>query len=91
MSETVFIKGETGSVFEMSIPLHEAIEDRLTKGYLTRVNEDGTPWVPKLERRKPYANESKAEWVGWAVSKGLDPEDAEALTKTDLIERYGVN
>lgn len=90
MSETVFIRGEAGSIFEMSLPLSPPIEERLLKGYLTRVkNADGAPWVDKAERRKPYANESKNDWVSWAVFKGMDPDDAEALTKNDLIEKFG--
>lgn len=90
MTETVHILGEGGGIFTLSLPLSEPIADRLFKGYLKRVNADGTPWVEKTERRKPYANESKANWVSWAVHNGMKPDDADALTKTDLIERFGV-
>lgn len=96
MPKTVHILGEGGVVFEMTLPLSEPIQDRLTKGYLKRVNADGTPYREKTERAMPAPYASKAEWVGWAVhvSKDTDtplsPDDAEALTKTDLIEQYGV-
>lgn len=95
MPETVHILGEGGGIFELSLPLSEPIQDRLTKGYLTRVNADGTPFVEKVTRTAPPPYASKAEWVGWAVhaSQGtadpLTPDDAEAFTKTDLIELYG--
>lgn len=36
---------------------------------------------------KPY--DSKAEWVDYAVSKGAQRDEAEELTKADLIEMYG--
>jgi hypothetical protein len=97
MGDTVFILGEGGGVFEMSLPLHEAIADRLAKGYLRRVQPDGSPYVeddrpegvPTLPESRPGVNAVKAEWVGWAVVQGLTPDDAEALTKQDLIERFG--
>lgn len=96
MTDTVHILGEGGGIFELSLPLSEPIQDRLTKGYLTRVNADGSPFVEKSARVAPVPYASKAEWVGWAVhasretSTPLSPDDAEAFTKQDLIELYGV-
>jgi hypothetical protein len=96
MSKTVHILGEGGTVFELALPLSEPIEDRLLKGYLKRVNADGTPYREKSERVQPAPYASKGEWVGWAVhvsahtDSPLTPDDAEALTKQDLIEQYGV-
>jgi len=94
---TVFILGEGGGVFELSLPLHETIADKLAKGHVRRVQPDGTPYVegdrpdgmPGLPESRPAINAVKAEWVGWAVVQGLTPDEAEALTKTDLIERFG--
>lgn len=96
MPETVHILGEGGTIIAMDLPLHEAIADRLAKGYLKRVNADGTPLREKVERTQPAPYASKAEWVGWAVhvsesaGKPISADDAEALTKHDLIEQYGV-
>jgi len=96
MSDTVHILGEGGGIFQMDLPLHEAIEDRLARGYLKRVNADGSPYREKSERVQPAPYASKGEWVGWAVhvsahtDSPLTPDDAEALTKQDLIEQYGV-
>ena len=95
----VFIRGEGGGVYKLDLPLSEPIEDRLAKGYLTRVaNEEGDPYVegstsdkvPSLPTERPAINASKAEWVGWAVAQGMTPDDADAATKTDLIEKFGV-
>lgn len=91
IQKTVHILGEGGSIFEMLLPLSEPIADRLLKGYLKRVNADGTPWVEASPRVKPKVPDPKAVWVGWAVHHGMVPDDAEALTKQDLIERYGAN
>lgn len=94
----VFIRGEGGSVFKLDLPLHEDIETRLIKGYLTRVaNAEGDPYVEgetdpnivTLPTERPALNAKKLEWVGWAVAQGMDADDAEALTKDDLIERFG--
>jgi hypothetical protein len=88
--ETWFIRGEGGGIYEMSLPLHEVIAHQLLKGYSKRVNADGTDYVETTERTRPAINAAKAEWVSWAVHRGERPDDAEAATKTDLIEKYGL-
>lgn len=96
---TIHILGEGGTVFELSLPLHETIEERLAKGHIRRVQADGSPYVegdrpegvPSLPESRPNINAVKAEWVGWAVVQGLTPDEAEALTKNDLIERFGTD
>lgn len=96
MPKTVHILGEGGTVFELALPLSEPIEDRLLKGYLKRVNADGTPFREKSERVRPKTTDPKAAWVGWAVhisqstESPISPDDAEALTKQDLIEMFAV-
>lgn len=99
--ETGHFLGEGGVIWEMALPLPEVMQDKVTKGYLRRVNPDGSPYVepvegdePPPEPKPPAQSASKAEWVGWAVdhpdeSRRLSPDDAEALTKADLIEKFG--
>lgn len=92
MSDTIHILGEGGVVFEMALPLHEAIQDRLTQGFLKRANPDGSLYVGDADDEgasRPAVNASKSEWVGWAVAQGSDPDDAAAMTKADLIEKFG--
>ncbi|MFF9844618.1 hypothetical protein [Streptomyces sp. NPDC013740] len=96
MTETIYVLGEGGGIHAMDLPLPEPIADRLTKGLLRRVNEDGTPYVeqaddgvPSLPTEAPAKAAPKAEWVGWAVAQGATAEDAEGMTKADLIELYG--
>jgi hypothetical protein len=98
MSDTIHIMGEEGVIFKMTPEmLTEPIADRLARGYLKRVNADGSPYVEKVERTQPAPYAPKAEWVGWAVhvsqatDSPISPDDADALTKQDLIEMYGVN
>jgi hypothetical protein len=84
----------------MDLPLPEAIADRLEKGLLRRVNSDGSPYtglepapavgpVPAPPLTQPAKNAAKDQWVGWAVICGADPDEAEGLTKNDLIEKFG--
>ena len=96
MAETIHILGEGGGIHAMDLPLPEPIADRLTKGLLRRVNEDGTPYVEEaddgvatLPTEQPAKTAQKASWVGWAVAQGADAEEAEGMTKADLIELYG--
>lgn len=95
MPETVHILGEGGTVFELALPLHETIAERLERGHIRRCNPDGTPYtgerdpdVPAPPTSAPAASAAKPFWVGWAVACGAGPEDAEAMTKADLVERY---
>jgi hypothetical protein len=93
--ETAHFRGEAGLVIAMDLPLPEVMAEKVVKGYLTRVNADGSPYVeatgakPEAEQ-PPAANASKAYWVGYAHRvHGVPIDDAEALTKHDLMELYG--
>jgi hypothetical protein len=108
MAETIYLRGEGGGIHPMDLPLPEPIEERVRKGMLTRVNEDGSPYtepageeptdagkapapgtqVPGLPLTEPAKTANKADWVGWAVVKGATPEEADGMTKADLIEKY---
>ncbi|MEV8623405.1 hypothetical protein [Streptomyces sp. NPDC051079] len=37
----------------------------------------------------PAKSAAKGDWVTWAVAQGADETEAEASTKTDLIDAYG--
>lgn len=60
------------------------------------VDERGRPLMPAPGQQvpappltQPAKNAAKAEWVGWAVVCGADPEEADGMTKADLIETFG--
>jgi hypothetical protein len=101
--DTIHVLGEGGGIFELSTPLHETIADKLTKGLIRRVNSDGTPYDEHVRPAGTEATDSrpgvragKEDWVVWAVAESerrgepITVDDAQALTKDVLIERYGV-
>lgn len=44
---------------------------------------------PSATSDRPAARASKADWVEYAVSVGLEREEADALTKAELIDSLG--
>jgi hypothetical protein len=53
-------------------------------------SDTGTGATDGPEDTKPPARSaSKAEWVAYAVASGTDQDDAEQLTKEQLIEQHG--
>lgn len=38
---------------------------------------------------RPARNAKQEEWAAYAVSRGMDPDEAEVATRAELIERYG--
>lgn len=50
---------------------------------------DAEPEPERTDGGMPLRAAPKADWVKYAVTKGADPVEAEALNKTELIELYG--
>ncbi|WP_439377481.1 hypothetical protein [Amycolatopsis lexingtonensis] len=65
----IWLKGEGGSVRKYGEPLHKTIAERVTKGEITRVNEDGTPYV---EGAEPARLTAKEKLQAEARELGLD-------------------
>lgn len=97
-----WFRGLGGVVRKMDLPLPEPMEAKLRKGHLRRVNADGSPYRGPEEppagndgpppEDPPAASAQKADWVGWAVrSRGMSVDDAEAMTKADLVALAGQN
>jgi hypothetical protein len=65
-------------------------QDALEAGYPVDVESAGFE-KPELSTAsgRPYGNASKADWVNWAVRQGAKREDAQLLSKRDLMGRYG--
>lgn len=100
MAETIYLRGENGVVQAHDLPLPWGVATRLERGQIRRVNEDGSAWSPEPEAEhepeqgvtvtaKPSTAAPKAQWVAWAVENGETPDDAEAKTKSELIEKFG--
>lgn len=68
-----------GSPYTGPAPQAAAAGQQDTREQGSALTEGRTP--------RPAVNARKAEWVGWAVGvHGMNPEDADALSKTDLME-----
>jgi hypothetical protein len=100
MTETGFFRGEGGSIFEMDLPLSEVMQNQLERRQLVRVNEDGSPWETPADAEhdpaagtvvptRPAVAANKPAWVAWAIAQGASADEADAMTKNDLIEKYG--
>lgn len=103
--ETAHYLGEGGVPWEFDLPLTEVLQEKVTKGYLRRINADGSQYIEPVDapvddsgpppptppvEQPPALNAPKAEWVGHAVRVGgMAPGDAEGLTKQDLIDKFG--
>lgn len=146
--EIVHIRGASGRIWALALPLQEAVADLVAKGEAVRVNEDGSPWMPsdkgpelvheserdRLEREHkaaveyarlkqerpdddplelrdeaaelhgdpipesapqvgddlpPKSSAPKAEWVAHAEHHGMSHEDADAMTKAELVRKFG--
>lgn len=89
---TIYLRGESGVVIPHDLPLPEGIAWRMSKGYITQVEADGSPLAePEPQPERPTPAAKKADWVAYAVrvDPDLNPDDADAMTKADLIEKYG--
>jgi hypothetical protein len=53
----------------------------------TSKGQVSTPVAPGAEAPKP--SDLKADWVDFAVSKGESRDTAEAMTKDELVDKYG--
>ena len=95
----MWIRGENGALHLFDVPLPLGIANRLHRGDLTRVFEDGTPWAEPAEDEPgddvelpadapalPKRTENRATWTEFAVAQGMDRARAAGMTKAELIE-----
>jgi len=76
-----------GALLPDDVELEARFESCLRKGLIAEVEEEAGLEPPVDEAPAKSAN--KPEWVAFAVSKGASEEEAEGLTKDELIELYG--
>jgi hypothetical protein len=97
MAETALFRSESGQQIHMDLPLPEHMQAQVTRGTLVRINSDGTPYTGEAAdasegaavTERPAVSAPKAAWVGWAVHNGADADQAEVMTKHDLVETFG--
>jgi hypothetical protein len=95
-----YFRTVSGTVLDLALPLTDAYAQQVTKHQLVRVADaDGNPYEGDADgpaegaqvTERPAVAASKASWVGYALhcDPDLNLDDAEAMTKQDLIEKYG--
>lgn len=76
------------------VPEDPAAQSEAETAHAVTVQAEGTEAVtaePDVAAgsERPARSASKADWVAFAVAQGSDPDEAEAATKAELVERYG--
>ncbi|MGW0942908.1 hypothetical protein ACWD4O_10200 [Streptomyces sp. NPDC002623] len=80
MAETIHVRGEGGAIFAMDLPLPESIQERLDRGAIQRVNEDGSPYYA-APAPAPKAAAAKSS----ALTDGLVPRPGARAGKDDWV------
>lgn len=89
MPEYVWVKDTDGLEYAVTRDgldpeIHEEVE-----GAQLALDANGLPQLVIEPGEVPAKSASKAEWAEYATSQGMDPDEAEAATKADLIATYG--
>lgn len=78
----------------------ELLDTFLASGKLTLVGGEATPAEPEPapadeepanadpDQDLPVKSASKPEWMAYAVSQGIDPASADAMSKAELVALY---
>ncbi|MEU0309778.1 hypothetical protein [Streptomyces cyaneofuscatus] len=82
MAERIHVRGEGGQVIEMDLPLPEPIADRFTKGYLRRVNADGSPYTGTALTAE---DGPPPESGGSALTNGVPPRPGKNASKATWV------
>jgi hypothetical protein len=95
--KTGFFRTAGGWVVELDLPLNEEMQGQLVRHQLTPVANaagdaaNSTQVAEAEQPKRPSDSAAKSDWVGYAlkVDSELSVDDADAMTKNDLIEKYG--
>jgi hypothetical protein len=92
----VHLRGENGAVLYFDRDaLPEGVAKRIKRGDLTEIPaapadggpEDEADVPPPDAPPLPARSANRATWTAFAISQGMDREEAAALTKAELISR----
>lgn len=87
MVESIWVKEPGGIPIKMDLPLGEGMAGRLATGSLVQCTADGEI-ITEDKPIRPSVSTAKPEWVGYLVkAHGYTVDDAEAMTKQDIIDR----
>lgn len=78
MSETIHVRGEGGAVWEMDLPLPEGVAQRLQRGDLVQVDQDGVPVDEPVSQGAPKGRDQVPPFVTPGDTPRVIPGQAEA-------------
>lgn len=81
------VEGKVAVAYRDDTPVVSEPATKLTAKVSTSKGQVSTPVAPGAEAPKP--SDVKADWVDFAVSKGEARQTAEAMTKDELVDKYG--
>lgn len=99
--EDILVRGENGVEFIQTVPAEgttqrELLEYMLGAGRMELVVAEADEVAPVAPAEAPQAADErpavsapKPAWVAYAIASGVDPDEAEAATKADLVDRFG--
>jgi hypothetical protein len=90
------LRGESGAVLYFDRDaLPEGVGKRIARGDLVEVTPDGVPQADEPEDTPPpdapplpKRSANRDTWISFALSQGMDREEANSLTKNELITRF---
>jgi hypothetical protein len=85
-------KGEALGSIQVGVDPSEPEDEQKPESQSEQPKQESAPESKQEPQQGPEAPkhaDTKADWVDYAVSQGTDREEAESLTKADLIEMYG--
>ena len=77
-----------GEQFGLDVPLPEGVPFRFAVAVAPPAEVGEAPGEVDAAGR-PVVNAPKADWVAYAVAQGADADEAAAMSKVDLLTRFG--
>lgn len=74
-------------------PMYRAVSYFLAQGYgVEEINEEArapeSSSEPDASDKPPARSASKADWLAYAITQGVDADEADKLTRDQLAERF---
>jgi hypothetical protein len=88
MPEYLAVRNDRGDVYPVVASAFDPDIHTEVEGAAVARDGFGRLVVVESAPTSPAKSDSKQAWVDYAVSKGVDPDAAEAMTKAELIEQY---
>lgn len=87
MPEYLAVRNERGDVYPVVASAFDPEIHTEVEGATVVRDGNGRLTVESVPTA-PAKSDNKAAWVDYAASQGADPDEAEAMTKAELINQY---